>query len=160
MGRNRKPLEMQTGNITKTESLTRKSEQESVTTDRDLLDKPPTWLIDANAKKEWKRIVEEIREIEILGNLDYNNLGGYCNAFANYVKVTKELKKQPYCVERETRTGTIIVANPMIGVQRAYAEEMRKFASLCGLTIDSRLKAAAVKTEDKKDEITQKFGDI
>ena len=45
-------------------------------------------------------------------------------------------------------------------VQKKYAEEMRKFASLCGMTIDSRLKAAAMKVEKVKDEIKDEFGDI
>ena len=48
-------------------------------------------------------------KIEIVGNLDYVNLACYCNAYANYVETTKQLKDQPYCVERETRTGTIVV---------------------------------------------------
>ena len=41
-----------------------------------------------------------------------------------------------------------------------YAEEMRKFASLCGLTIDARLKAAAVKSDKTREAITNKFGNI
>ena len=55
------------------------------------------------AKNEWKRIVKELKKIEIVGNLDYVNLACYCNAYANYVETTKQLKDQPYCVERETR---------------------------------------------------------
>jgi phage terminase small subunit len=74
--------------------------------------------------------------------------------------VTAELKDQDYCIRRETRTGAIIVQNPLIGIQKNYADEMRRFAALCGLTIDSRLKAATVKTEQKDEEIKQKFGNI
>ena len=70
------------------------------------------------------------------------------------------MKTQEYCLERHTRTGIILVGNPMIDIQKKYAEEMRKFASLCGLTIDARLKAAAVKTGNEQDEVKQKFGNI
>ena len=55
---------------------------------------------------------------------------------------------------------TLVVKNPMVDIQRTYAEEMRKFASLCGLTIDARLKAAAVKSDKTREAITNKFGNI
>ena len=141
MGRPRKPLTEQRGNLTVITMQTREAEEDSVTTDKNQLKRPPTWLIDNVAKKEWRRIVKELEKINLIGNLDRNNLGGYCNAFANYVKA-------------------IVVKNPMVDIQRTYAEEMRKFASLCGLTIDARLKAAAVKSDKTREAITNKFGNI
>ena len=44
--------------------------------------------------------------------------------------------------------------------QRDYADEMRKFASLCGLTIDSRLKVGTVQTSQISEEIAGEFGEI
>lgn len=160
MGRSRKPSEMQKGNITVIAGNKRKTEEESVTVGKDQLEKPPTWLVDNEAKKEWRRLVKELEKIDIIGNLDKNNLIGYCNAFANYKKVTEELKEAPFCVEKMTRNGTVTVRNPLIDIQKLYAEEMRKFAALCGLTIDSRLKAAAVKTETVEDDLARRFGNI
>lgn len=158
MGRRRKPIEMQKGNITVIDGAKRKKEEESVVVGREQLEKPPTWLIDSVAKKEWRRLVKELNKIDIIGNLDKNNLAGYCNAFSNYQKVTKELREAPFCTEKETRTGTVTVRNPLIDIQKLYAEEMRKFASLCGLTIDSRLKAAVTKTTKTEDALKEKFG--
>lgn len=131
-----------------------------MTVGKDQLERTPAWLVDNEAKKEWKRLIKELDKIEIIGNLDKNNLIGYCNAFANYKKVTEELKEAPFCVEKMTRNGPVLVKNPLIDIQKLYAEEMRKFASLCGLTIDSRLKAAVTKTEKKEEEIQSRFGDI
>lgn len=54
----------------------------------------------------------------------------------------------------------IVVKNPMVDIQTTYATEMRKFAALCGLTIDSRLKVAVTKTEKTEDMIKEKFGNI
>ena len=45
-------------------------------------------------------------------------------------------------------------------LQKMYSEEMRKFASMCGLTIDSRLKAATIAREGIDNEINDEFGDI
>ena len=151
MGRPRKPLTEQRGNLTVITMQTREAEEDSVTTDKNQLKRPPTWLIDNVAKKEWRRIVKELEKINLIGNLDRNNLGGYCNAFANYVKATEILKDQTYYIDRETRNGVIVVKNPMVD---------RKFASLCGLTIDARLKAAAVKSDKTREAITNKFGNI
>lgn len=160
MPRPKKPIDMQKAHLTLVEKQNRKTEEDSVTTGNNQLKTPPRWLINDVAKKEWRRIVRELNKIQIVGNLDYANLGGYCNAYANYIQVTEILKDQTYSIERKTRTGTIIVKNPLVDIQTNYAAEMRRFAALCGLTIDSRLKAAVVKTEKTEDMITEKFGNI
>lgn len=159
MGKTRKPVDMQKAHLRLVEKEEKKLQEECVTTGRSQLKTPPKWLNDT-AKKEWRRIVRELNKIDIVGNLDYANLAGYCNAYANYIQVTDELRDQDYCIERHTRTGTIVVKNPLVDIQTNYAGEMRKFASLCGMTIDSRLKAAVIKTEKTEDMINQKFGDI
>ena len=160
MARPKKPIDMQKAHLSLVEKQNKRMEEESVATGKNHLKKPPDWLINDTAKKEWRRIVKELDKIDIVGNLDRANLGGYCNAYANYIKATEILKDQDYYIERETRTGNIVVKNPMVDIQTTYAAEMRKFASLCGLTIDSRLKAAVTKTEKTEDMIKQKFGNI
>lgn len=74
MGRPRKPLTEQRGNLTVITMQTREAEEDSVTTDKNQLKRPPTWLIDNVAKKEWRRIVKELEKINLIGNLDRNNL--------------------------------------------------------------------------------------
>ncbi len=160
MARQRKVVDMQAAHLTKKEKQKKKAEEREVITGNEDLEKPPTWLLDANAKKEWERIVAELKKIELVGNLDYVNLACYCNAYANYVKVSRKLKKEQYCIERETRTGTIVVKNPLVDIQTNYAAEMRKFAGLCGMTIDSRLKAAVQKIDRKEEKLEKKFGAI
>ena len=160
MARQRKVVDMQSAHLTQKDRQKKKQEECEIVTGNEDLEKPPAWLLNAEAKKEWKRITAELKKIEIVGNLDYVNLACYCNAYANYVKVTRQLKKETYCIERKTRTGTIIVKNPLIDIQTNYAAEMRKFAGLCGLTIDSRLKAAVKKVDKKEEKLEKKFGAI
>lgn len=160
MPRPRKPIEMQKSHLTLVEKQNKRQEEDCVVTGNEQLKTPPKWLINDCAKKEWRRIVKELKKISIVGNLDYANLGGYCNAYANYIQVTNLLKEQDYYIERETRTGVIVVKNPLVDIQTNYAAEMRKFASMCGLSIDSRLKAAVTKTEKNDEMIQQKFGNI
>ncbi len=125
------------------------------------IEKPPTWLIDATAKREYKRILKDLKKIEIVGNLDLSNLAGYCNAYSMYRKATKQLAGTELIVTKTSASGNEYdTENPLIMVQKKYAEEMRKFASMCGLTIDSRLKAATAKADKIEDEIEDEFGDI
>lgn len=161
MSRNRKPLEQQEGNLTKEDKERKRLEEQMIKTGAEDLGKAPSWLINAVAKREYKRILKDLKKIEIVGNLDLSNLAGYCNAYAMYRKATEELAGGELIVERTSSQGTTYEAeNPLIMIQKKYAEEMRKFASMCGLTIDSRLKAASVKVEKIEDEIEDEFGDI
>ena len=52
MGRPRKPLTEQRGNLTVITMQTREAEEDSVTTDKNQLKRPPTWLIDKCGKKK------------------------------------------------------------------------------------------------------------
>ena len=156
MGRARKPLNMQKGNLTVDRQNEIGMAEEMVTVGREQLEKTPTSLVDSVAKKEYKRVVTELNKVNVVGNLDLNNIVGYANAYSYYLKSTKELKKQRY-----TKTGDMYMAeNPLINIQKKYAEEMRKFAALCGLTIDSRLKAATVQLGKESDDIDSEFGDF
>lgn len=160
MPRGRKSLEMQKKHLTNEEKVQKEQQEEMLVLGKEQLKKAPSWLIDDIAKKEFRRVVKEIDKIDILGNLDLNNLGGYCNSYSLYLKATAELQDKPLISKKMTKSGIITVENPLIKIQKNYAEEMRKFASLCGMTIDSRLKVATVKTSKQQEDITDEFGDI
>lgn len=152
MSKNRKPLSEQTGNLTTAYKEQRKLEEALATGDKSELNIPPDWLIDESAVNEWCRVVNEFQKIGMLCNLDIDSLGGFCNAFALYKKATMELGENGLIDENGE--------NPYIKLQLKYAQEMRAFAALCGLTIDSRLKFAAQKAQDINTEIEDTFGDI
>lgn len=157
MARPRKPLEQQTGHLTQDFQKRRTLEESLIAQDKSSLKRPPPWLISPTAKKEWKRIVADLSDLEMVGDLDYDNIGGFCNAFALYVQATEELKGRPLVVITETG-GT--KENPLVGTQKKYAEEMRQFAKLIGLTVDSRLRFASEKTKTIDSAVEEAFGDI
>lgn len=154
MGRTRKQLSEQRGHLTKAQQTKRYTEQELVRTDNSYFLVPPKWLTDETAVCEYKRLVSAMSKMDMLGDLDANNLAGYCNAFANYLKATRQLDDLILSGEKGD------YENPLIGIQIKYAKEMRDFARLCGLSIDSRLKFAAVKLDEISDNINSEFGDI
>ena len=79
-----------------------------------------------------------------------------------YINATHEFKKaKDLIITKQMTNGAYTeIPNPIIKIQRQCAEEMRKFASLCGLTIDSRLKLAVQKTTKERQDIEDDFGDI
>lgn len=161
MARPKKMLGLQTGHLTKEQIAEREMQENLIQTGSEQLEKAPSWLRDGVAKKEWHRLVEQFKVLSVISNLDLNNLGAYCNAYSCYIEATKELNKQPFTIEYTNKVGAInVTENPLIKIQIKYSDEMKKYSSLLGLTIDSRLKMASIKAEKVKDEISDKYGDI
>lgn len=160
MARGRKTLEETKKHLTKSEIAEKEDMEKEIALGNEQLQEPPTWLINNIATEEWQRIITETNKISIIGNLDLNNLAGYCNSYAMYRKVTKQLIEEPLIIKKLSGGALTKVKNPLVDIQINYANEMRKFASLCGMTIDSRLKAAVIKTNETQEEISDEFGDI
>lgn len=153
----RKPMSMHTGHHTKEELAIMKEENDAATGSRNCFTgKPPKGLIDTDAKKEWKRITAILKEMEIIGDLDLYALEGYCNSVSLYRRTTSELANSPLVLETEKGS----VKNPLISVQDTYAKQMRDFAMKCGLSVDTRLKYAALHLNKKDEETEEEFGDI
>lgn len=158
MSRSRKPAEVQTKKLSIIEFQTRKDEEEAVALpNREITDDPPTWMKDSIAATEWKRVVPQLKKIDIVGNLDFSNIVGYCYAYATYRRATDRIGT--HLILKDPDTGKVY-ENPNIDVQIKAAQEMRRFADMCGMTINSRLKAAATKTKTTEDQIEKKFGAI
>lgn len=163
MGKSRKVVALQSGQMSKEAKEKRRREENMATSSKELISskrKLPDGLIDDQAISEYKRVRKLLEQIDVICDLDVMNLVNYCNAFSNHKNIVKQMKDQEYVLEKETQYGTQLYKNPLINAERDYADEMRKFASLCGMSIDSRLKAAAIKTSEKKDNISEKFGAI
>ena len=163
MGRHRKGADLQAGNLSR-EMLERKREEDRLATaSRSMIKskrKIPEGLIDDRAVAEYRRVRKLLENIDVICDLDIVNLVNYCNAFSNHRNVVEQMKDQGYVLEKETQYGPQKYKNPLVNVEKDYAEEMRKFASLCGMSIDSRLKAASIKAAEEQDGIDGRFGGI
>ncbi len=151
MGRTRKPLSEQQGNLTREIQNRKAAEQELVKTDRSYIAVPPEWLSE-RAKKEYKRLYAAMKDMDMLGDLDANNLAAYCNAFDNYLKAAECINNQGLTIEDGE--------NPNVVLLIKFAKEMREFGKQCGLSIDSRLKFASAKLGKIEEDIAEEFGDI
>lgn len=90
MGRPRKILDEQQGNLTTVEKARKQAEEEMSKGSQDRIERPPTWLKNPVAKKEYKTIIKDLKKAPsfLLCDLDINNLAAYCNAYAQYRRVT------------------------------------------------------------------------
>lgn len=140
-----------TKHLTQEEIKTKELEQEAVFVGNEQLEHPPDWLVNDSAIKEWKRLVKEFNKKSMISNLDYNNLGAYCNAFARYISIVKKLGTN-------VRPGK--EASPLVMLELKYSDEMKKYGSLLGLTIESRLKVGSGIVTNTEEKINDDFGDI
>lgn len=153
----RKPMALHTGHHTKEELATMEAENNAATCSRTCLEgRPPKELIDSRAKAEWKRITTILADMDIIGDLDRYSLVAYANAWSLYVMATTELAEQGLTIETEKGP----VKNPLINTQNTFWEQLKAAAAKAGLSVDTRLKHAALKVQDETDEMTSRFGDF
>lgn len=151
--RKRKTLENTVKHLTKEEKLKRELGEKAIQFEKNQLKTPPDWLINDTAVNEWHRLVNEFEanSNSLICNLDYNNLGAYCNSFASYTELVKRIG---------TNFGAGKETHPLSKMLLNYSDEMRKYAAMLGLSIDSRLKKIPEALEKKEADLQGSFGDI
>lgn len=151
MGRARLPIEEQKKHLTVAEQQQRRAEQEKAMVGRErlrLTKKVRALLMNEEAVGKYKEVLEMIRDLDFIGDLDRDNLIGYCNAWTCVQMMTRVMGRDPQ----------MMLDKDMMQVYRGHCEEMRKFGRLCGMTLDSRLKAASLAVKKDQDEAGDKFG--
>lgn len=158
----KKAVSVQKAHLSNKEIEERKQAEASVKTDADEIMKPPSWLNSPVAKNEWKRVLPQLLKINMAGNLDLEAIAGYCNAFANYRKATEQLAQQSLLiVNTDEETGfSYTKENPLNNICIKWGKEMRTFADLCGITINSRIKQGQANVDKQMQTIEDEFGDI
>lgn len=141
-----------TKNYTKEELQRKKLAEESIWVGNDQLKIPPVWLRDKAAVNEWERLVKEFMKAEIISNLDYNNLGFYCNTYSKCIELEEKINK----------TGLFLGRNPSPFMQThlKMSEDLRKWANTLGLTVQSRMVAGKKGQSDTEKGLGDDFGDI
>ena len=154
MARPRKANELKTGDYTQDKQKQMElidRELELTKTNKPL--KCPNWVKDKIAKAEFKRLSKELADANLLSYLDLNILVNYCISYANYRKATEELMDAPLTVTKVSANGVIGTdINPLVKVQKIYSDEIKKYASMLGLTVDSRMKIATIKVENSEED--------
>lgn len=167
MSRNRKKLNEQKGHLTREQQENIRATEEASAVEDDQLRYAPRWLTDAVAKKEWQRLLKELRKAGLICNLDRNNLGMYCNCFSDYLRICQQMKRLVHIDDNDDDDDSpLLTADDMekfaalIRLRKTLIDDMMKISRTCGLTLDSRLKAGQLKVDKVADAIEDAFGDI
>ncbi|KEH91577.1 Phage terminase, small subunit (plasmid) [Clostridium botulinum C/D str. BKT12695] len=123
--------------LTKNEIEERKSKEVIAPADNI---QPPSYL-PTKLQKEFKRIAGELKNIEIMSNLDCEALARFIVSEYNYQKVTKKLLKTG--VDNEKYIDLLLMQEKLFKMCRQSASDL-------GLTISSRCKLVVPKPKEDK----------
>jgi len=96
---------------------------------------PSEWL-DAEAKAEWRRVIDELRRLGTFTVLDRAALEGYCRTYSLWVKTHKQIAELPGLVVKSPSGHPMEV--PHLTIARKLGEDMRRWAVEFGMTPSSR----------------------
>ena len=152
-------LQLIQGNPNKknTEELAARAEHEKKMKMRSDNIKPPTWL-DKVGKKEFKRVAALLTEVEIITEADISMLAAYCNAYSQYVSISKIIEEDGIMVhtEGEDKDGNPIKLvgeeHPLLKRQKNYFDQMKSAANDFGLTPSARAKLAITRTQEEREK--------
>lgn len=154
MSRHTKPIDLivMEGKSHKTKEEIRIRKENEIKPDVDRV-RCPDWLCEVG-RTEWKRMEQDLLELGLLTNLDINQLAIYCDAYAKYIKATKEIEESGLVIEYTNKAGaTNIIPNPNVSIATKYADLIKKYCTEFGLSPSSRAKMAIpIKVETKTDE--------
>lgn len=125
----------------------------------------------ASQKRTFKRIVKELRAINLVANLDVDALARLVIAQEKYIEITEEIDRQPLMTkevhvqkneEGELEYKEKIVVNKEVErltiLQNKYFKQCRQGASDFGMTVSSRCRLVApVQNESPKENKFSKF---
>ena len=123
--------------------------------------KHPDWL-DDKAKQEWRRIITELKKLELVTNIDVAALAICCDAYSKYVKATGDINKVGLLISYTNKGGNKnVLQNPLINIATKYSEIYKKYCNEFGLTPSSRIKLTINKEYEKEDPLAAKgFGNV
>lgn len=158
-----KPINLQifkenTAKMSKTDIEKRKKAEEALKVAKNRL-KPPWWLGDI-AAREFRYIVKETKDIDLLTNLDVHTLALYCNVYQQYVLMTERIAQDGIMVDANKSSETVIASHPLFIRQHQLMDQMRKLQGDLGLTPSSRARMALMKAEYSQplDPVEGRFG--
>lgn len=99
--------------------------------------KPPTCPhhVTGLARREWRRLVREMRASGVLAVVDRNALAAYCVAFARWADAEEKLAKSGMILKSD---GGGLYQNPYLAIANRAIEQLIKIGSEFGFTPSSR----------------------
>ncbi len=105
----------------------------------------PEW-VSPEAKREWGRIVPELRRLGLLTMVDRAALVGYCQEWARYVQAEKILTKEGLTFSTESG---YVTQRPEVAIAAKSLQLVKAFCTEFGLTPAARARLSAPGPKEK-----------
>ncbi|MCY8988008.1 phage terminase small subunit P27 family [Bacillus atrophaeus] len=162
-------LQLIQGNPNKknTEELAARAEYEKKMKMRSENIKAPSWL-DKEGKKEFKRVSALLSEVEIITEADISMLAAYCNAYSQYIAISKMIEKDGIMIHTEGQdedgqpVKLVGEEHPLLKRQKNFYDQMKSAANDFGLTPSARAKLAITRTQEEREKTAaeKEFGNV
>ena len=110
--------------------------------------KCPAWL-DAEAKKEWKRVSKQLEEIGVLTEVDMAAFAGYCEAYSRWKDAEEFISKHGTIFKTPSGYWQQV---PHVSIAQTYLKIVIKFCEQFGMTPSSRSRIVAEKNGADTDD--------
>lgn len=155
-GRSKKTAESLAGHRSKKELQARKEMQNKLKGNSNKIF-CPSWL-DDTAREEFQRVATELKELDLISNIDVTVLAIYCDAYSNYVQLTQAIQTNgaiQYYTNTKGEENKVVSAEVM--AQNKYIDTIMKCSSKMGLSISDRLKLVIPDNDTGKENKFVKF---
>ena len=116
--------------------------------------KAPTHLT-GEAKKMYTRLVSQLFAMGYLAEIDVDALSLYAYEYSELIKLQRQLQKEGYIVEEETKNGTTLKEHPLHKVVMKKLAAVNALGSQFGWSPVSRIRLRTLATpDDKKNDFT------
>lgn len=143
-----KPVAVQVSHLTKEEIETRQEQENKLKGNNDKVYEPPKYL-PREVKDIYKNIAEELREADILSNLDIELLSTTAYAIFRMRDARKHLDKNGSVVVSSTGN---VAKSPYVQVEKDYQGIFHTGCLQLGLSPSSRAKLALMAAEKEEEE--------
>ena len=99
----------------------------------------PKWL-DAEAKKEWRRLAKTMEAMGVLTEVDMAAFAGYCQAYARWKQAEERITDRGLVMRTPSGYAQQV---PYISIAQQYLRLMNQFAEQFGLTPAARSRIIA-----------------
>jgi len=124
---------------------------------------PPAFL-NAYAKEEWNRVVDQLYNLGITSHLDLAVLAAYCQSFGRWREAEESLArfaakdKATHGIMMKTQAGNAI-QNPLVGAANKAHSDVVRYAADLGMTPSARSRVSGAEKKDPNDPAARFFGE-
>ena len=120
----------------------------------------PAWL-DAVARREWRRIVPDLKRLDLLSNVDVTSLAVYCDAVSHYIRASMASRPRETKSDTDPEQAEMVVCADAGKDAQKWAGIIRSFLAEFGLSPSARLKLRPPeKKEAPQTPFQKKFGHL